>query len=603
MPNFKTYNHFINVKIASFNCRGLNDNIKRNLLFDKFKQSDITLFCLQETKLDPKKEINYMTEWDKGPSFFNSVGGKSGTAILFNTKEIVIKKSFMDDLGRVISLDIDIGGTLLHLINTYFPNDDDEQYKFIYGLYPYFHSSHPILWAGDHNITTDTLDRRPRRNQNDRFARNILQILQCFDLKDVCRELFPQKNDIFTFTQGLSRSRIDKIIVNKSFCVKSYDHQVIYQSDHDMIISHIQLNQTIEKGFGIWKNNTSIYENDVFRDEFIELWNSWKNLDDTDSPTMFWMSCKKRIKSFLIDIGKILAQKKRNVKEREEEELRRLYNQALLSSSNQESQISIHLYLEHKHFLAKSELDELKERIEVKKYREFIDGKRPTKCFFQKFKKNGLKSNTIKNLYDQNGVLKDNLSDILNIAAGYHQNLYSENGMNENMADEFLENVEPIRAQFIIEELCRDFTVEEMHDAIYSFNNAKLPGIDGISIEFYKCVFSVIKDDLLAVFNEFKRNEFMPSKMKIGLIKLIPKGEADSRIENYRGITLNNVDLKILTKMLHNRLYPYLENYIHSSQYANKGKKIWEMNCILRDLYMEMNNQCDRDAFMVRIDF
>ena len=191
----------------------------------------------------------------------------------------------------------------------------------------------------------------------------------------------------------------------------------------------------------------------------------------------------------------------------------------------------------------------------------------------------------------------------MNIAAGYYQNLYSENGMNENMADEFLENVEPIRAQFIIEELCRDFTVEEMHDAIYSFNNAKLPGIDGISIEFYKCVFSVIKDDLLAVFNEFKRNEFMPSKMKIGLIKLIPKGEADSRIENYRGITLNNVDLKILTKMLHNRLYPYLENYIHSSQYANKGKKIWEMNCILRDLYMEMNNQCDRDAFMVRIDF
>ena len=66
----------------------------------------------------------------------------------------------------------------------------------------------------------------------------------------------------------------------------------------------------------------------------------------------------------------------------------------------------------------------------------------------------------------------------------------------------------------------------------------------------------------------------MPSKMKIGLIKLIPKGEADSRIENYRGITLNNVDLKILTKMLHNRLYPYLENYIHSSQYANlKGRK------------------------------
>ena len=163
--------------------------------------------------------------------------------------------------------------------------------------------------------------------------------------------------------------------------------------------------------------------------------------------------------------------------------------------------------------------------------------------------------------------------------------------MNESVANAFLENVDSIEGEHIFEDLCRDFTIEELYDAIFSFINGKSPGPDRLTIEFYKCVFSVIKDDLLNVFNTFKRTEFLPSKMKTGLITLIPKGEAGSKIENYRGITLNNVDLKILTKMLHNRLFPYLEDYLHNSQYANKGKKIWELNCVLRYIYIYGNEK------------
>ena len=80
--------------------------------------------------------------------------------------------------------------------------------------------------------------------------------------------------------------------------------------------------------------------------------------------------------------------------------------------------------MEHKKALAKQELDEIKEKMELKIYRDFIDGEKPTKCFFQKFKKNGLKINKIKSLYDRKGVLKNGLADILDIAAQYYQNLY-----------------------------------------------------------------------------------------------------------------------------------------------------------------------------------
>ena len=140
MPvHLKERKNFANIKVASLNCRGLNDQVKRACIFDRFKHSDVDIICLQETKLKPEKEFLYRNEWDKGPSFFNSInGGKSGTAILFNTNHVIIKSSMFDKSGRIIALDVDVGGTVLHVVNTYFPNCDNDQYSFIHGLHPFF---------------------------------------------------------------------------------------------------------------------------------------------------------------------------------------------------------------------------------------------------------------------------------------------------------------------------------------------------------------------------------------------------------------------------------------------------------------------------------
>ena len=155
---------FLNFKVLSFNCRGLNSYEKRSVLFEKFRKSDATIICLQETKLKPNKEFLYRNEWKSGPSFFNSMnGGKGGTAILFNTHEVKILKFLVDQNSRIIVVDVEINGTVIHVINTYFPNDKKEQYTFICSLHPFFHSNFPIVWSGDHNISTNNLlDRYPQ---------------------------------------------------------------------------------------------------------------------------------------------------------------------------------------------------------------------------------------------------------------------------------------------------------------------------------------------------------------------------------------------------------------------------------------------------------
>ena len=225
--------------------------------------------------------------------------------------------------------------------------------------------------------------------------------------------------------------------------------------------------------------------------------------------------------------------------------------------------------------------------------------------FFQKLRKNDLKPSKINGLNNHAGELKSGLKDMLFIASAFYEKLYSCESMNEDIANTFLDYVQPIstNSHFLITILCSDFTEEELFDAIMSFKNGKSPGLDGISIEFYKIMYSVIKNDLLCVYNCILDQEIIPTKMKNGLITLIPKGEPSPNIENYRGITLNNVDLKILSKMLHNRLAPYLEESIHSTQFSVPGKREWELNTLIRDIYQEMENECDDDCYFVRIDF
>lgn len=358
----KIQHSFTNIKVATFNCRGLNDHVKRTAVFEFFMNSDITIVCLQETKLNPDKEIMYTREWTKGPSFFNSIrGGKSGTAILFNTWQIDIKKFLCDEIGRVITLDVDVCGTMLHVMNTYFPNSPKEQYSFIKSLQPFFYSAFPIIWLGDHNISTDNKkDRLPRRTGMDKFGKNILEIIENFDLIDVVQTCYPFRNDLFTFTQGSSKSRIDKIIVQDSFVLKEVSFEPNLHSDHVVVVAQLQLDQKIEKGFGYWKNNTSVYENDVFVQEFKLLWESWVVNSKVSCPIEFWMGVKKKIKAFLMDIARLFA------KERKDCRLSKYKNlMAIFQSSVDDFAMSD--FLKEKKELAKQEIKHIKEKIDQRK--------------------------------------------------------------------------------------------------------------------------------------------------------------------------------------------------------------------------------------------
>ena len=145
-------------------------------------------------------------------------------------------------------------------------------------------------------------------------------------------------------------------------------------------------------------------------------------------------------------------------------------------------------------------------------------------------------------------------------------------------------------------------SLEELADIIYTFENGKSPGIDGLSIEFYKKCFGIIKFELLDFINSVIFEGHLPHKVNTGVIKLLYKKDDKRDLKNYRPITLMNVDLKIITKIFALRLKPILPKILHMDQYAQPGRQISDLNCLIRDILIEMENGCI-DNFFMKFDF
>jgi hypothetical protein len=77
-----------------------------------------------------------------------------------------------------------------------------------------------------------------------------------------------------------------------------------------------------------------------------------------------------------------------------------------------------------------------------------------------------------------------------------------------------------------------------LREAIFQMKHNKAPGPDGFPVEFYQVFWSLIKDDLMAMFREFHRGRLPLFNLNFGTISLIPKQKEVKQIQQYRPICM-----------------------------------------------------------------
>ena len=216
---------------------------------------------------------------------------------------------------------------------------------------------------------------------------------------------------------------------------------------------------------------------------------------------------------------------------------------------------------------------------------------KPTK-YFLNLEKIRYNKKTIVQLENSKGEKISNPNLILTEIRNFYNDLYTSKGSRN------LEYTNKLDIPKISEEdkqmLDKPIEMFEISAALKELGNDKCGGTDGLSADFYKVFWNKLKEPYYNMIKEVINDGKFHLTARRGVLSLLEKsGKNPLKLEQWRPLTLFNVDNKIYSKVLANRLHSVSNSIIHQSQTGflrrrqlSENLKILELidNCIVNQV-------------------
>nr|CAD1823673.1 unnamed protein product [Ananas comosus var. bracteatus] len=147
------------------------------------------------------------------------------------------------------------------------------------------------------------------------------------------------------------------------------------------------------------------------------------------------------------------------------------------------------------------------------------------------------------------------------------------------------------------------FTVDEVKSAIFSCAPDKAPGPDGFPMLFYQRFWTILKDDIMDVFDSFYNGSSDLTRLNISWICPISKKKDVTSARDLRPISLVHSMPKLISKVLATRLQRFMNLLINPFQAAFvKGRYILD-NFLSAHILVHHLHSSNQQAALFKIDF